>query len=204
MPPTAQVRRTADRRSQPPPPVVGPGDQVLGRFGARAVVSSWSMAEQRAGVGFADVGPSGSGESVSADMRSCPDDSAGCERRRCEWWGVVLAAGCAVESLSGDHGFEEPFVDRDHGMSTTEAVRLATWLRQLSSVSSPWNGQRSWRSLADELSVQATCSSLGHVSLVVSLQPHAWEPQWKASVILRYALGELNNIADELDAWFAV
>jgi len=117
--------------------------------------------------------------------------------------GPDLDASGAVESLSGDHGFAEPFVDRGDGVLTTEAVRLVTWLRQLSSASKPWNGQRSWRSLADELRMQASCSSLGHVALVVSLQHRAWEPPWKASVSLRFALGDLNNVADDLDAWFA-
>ena len=117
--------------------------------------------------------------------------------------GPNLDASGAVESISGDHGLREPPVDRGDGMLVRDEVRLADWLRELSSVARPWKGERGWRSLANELRVGASCDSLGHVSLVVSLEPGPWEPLWKASVVLRFALGDLAGIARDLDVWFA-
>jgi hypothetical protein len=116
--------------------------------------------------------------------------------------GPDLDASGAVESIAGDHGLREPFADRGDGVLVAEHVRLVDWLRELSLISQPWSGECGWRSLADELHVRATCDALGHVSLVVSLQPRPWEPLWTASVILRFALGDLGGVANDLDTWF--
>ena len=116
--------------------------------------------------------------------------------------GPGLHARTAVESISGDHGMRGEFSDRGDGVLVEQDARLVDWLRELAGSRDAWDGEERWRSLADELRLAATCDSLGHVALVVSIQPRPWEPTWRAEVTLRYSLGDLTSAADQLDAWF--
>lgn len=116
--------------------------------------------------------------------------------------GPGLDALCAVDSYSGDHGHRGEFAEVGEGILAAEGIRLVDWLRELSAVKQPWTGERQWRSVADELRLDATCDRLGHVSLAVSIQPRPWDPSWLAQVTLRYALGDLVRVADALDSWF--
>ena len=94
------------------------------------------------------------------------------------------------------------FSDRGDGVLVGRDARLVDWLRELAGSRDALDGEERWRSLAGELRLSAMCDSLGHVALVVSIQPRPWEPTWRAAVTLRYALGDLASAADQLDAWF--
>lgn len=113
-----------------------------------------------------------------------------------------LDAAATVESLSGDFGVR-PDVQTQRGEVTEfDGAHLSGFLRELGQVSKPWEGARHWRSLADELRIEATCDSLGHVTLVVTLTPRPWAPSWSASATFTYALGDLLRLADGMESWF--
>jgi hypothetical protein len=103
--------------------------------------------------------------------------------------GPGLDARMAVESLSGDHGARADPTASDGDVVSFEDVRLSDFLIDLSTSPRVWDGSRAWRSLADELRVNATCDSLGHVTLTVTLQPRPWKPTWAATATLHYHLG---------------
>ena len=66
---------------------------------------------------------------------------------------------------------------RRFARATSSHSRTSGWERlpdRPSTSPRAWDGSRVWRSLADELRVNATCDSLGHVTLTVTLpQPRA-------------------------------
>lgn len=96
--------------------------------------------------------------------------------------GDGLSAATAVESIHGDD--------------------LAGFLRDLGQAPQAWNGERQWQTIARELSASAACDSHGHVTLAVTVRPRPWEPTWWATVTLEYDLGDLIQVASEVEAWF--
>jgi hypothetical protein len=116
--------------------------------------------------------------------------------------GGGLDASSTVESLAGDHGVKAEPVRQRGDVTEYEDIRLSDFLIELSTAPHAWDGSRGWRSLANELCVDASCDSLGHVTLAVTLQPRPWEPSWSATARLRYPLGDLNDVGRELGAWF--
>jgi Family of unknown function (DUF6228) len=116
--------------------------------------------------------------------------------------GRGLDSRMAVESLSGDHGARADLVASHGDVISFEDIRLSDFLIDLSTSPRAWDGSRVWRSLGNELRVNATCDSLGHVTLTVTLQPRPWKPTWAATATLQYHLGDLNELGRKLGAWF--
>lgn len=113
-----------------------------------------------------------------------------------------LDACSTVESLAGDYGVKAEPVRQRGDVTEYEDIRLSDFLIELSTAPHAWVGSRGWRSLANELCVDASCDSLGHVTLAFTLQPRPWEPSWSATARLRYPLGNLNEVGRELGSWF--
>lgn len=91
--------------------------------------------------------------------------------------------------------------DHGNGVLVAEDVRLTDWFREMAAARRPCRSERSWRSLADELGFTATCDSLGHLTLGVTIQTHPWRPTWTATVVLTHTLGDLSPLADDLATW---
>lgn len=96
--------------------------------------------------------------------------------------GPGLEAQTSVESIGGDE--------------------LGDFLRSLGGEARPWDGEKLWQSLAREVTVAATCDVHGHVSLAVTISPRPWEPSWSATARVEYTLGELIEVASDVDYWF--
>ena len=82
---------------------------------------------------------------------------------------------------------------------------LHTFFQELANLANAWQGARAWESLEGELSLSATCSTLGQVTFLVRLSHHAGSPEdWEVRARLVTELGQLEKIAKEAKTFFRV
>ena len=82
---------------------------------------------------------------------------------------------------------------------------LQIFFQELASFTNAWQGARAWESLEGELSLSATCSTLGQVTLSVKLSHRAGSPEdWEVRARLVTELGQLEKIAKEAKTFFPV
>jgi Family of unknown function (DUF6228) len=94
-----------------------------------------------------------------------------------------LSANTVVTSLGGDalDGFLAGLAERFAG----------------------WTGTRSWRSLEDQLRVEAEWGSRGHVTLMIRLRPRAYGPPWDLAITTVVEAGaEMQTLAREVPSFF--
>jgi hypothetical protein len=98
----------------------------------------------------------------------------------------------------------------DVGVSATRAIRtldgdsLTSWAAELAESYSGWDGVRSWKSLEQDLRIDAIHDRLGHVSLrFVVRGPRGYERDaWEASVCVNLDAGEdMRRLAAEIAAF---
>jgi hypothetical protein len=114
--------------------------------------------------------------------------------------GEGLAAACSTESLDGDDGLDLDSETKSGEGTRVESVRLSHLFVELGS-GARWEGDRRWRSLGGELAIDLAVDRTGHVDVTFRLAPRPWEATWSASVVLRYALGDLISAGHDLDRW---
>jgi Family of unknown function (DUF6228) len=67
-----------------------------------------------------------------------------------------------------------------------------------------WSGARDWRSLEDQLRIEATWLSRGHVTLRVRVRPKAYDTPWDLSVDFDVEAGaQMESLADEVASFFS-
>jgi hypothetical protein len=67
-------------------------------------------------------------------------------------------------------------------VTSLEGDSLAGYFADLAEKFKGWSGIREWRSLEDQLRVEARWGSRGHVTLTFRLRPKAYEVPWDLSV----------------------
>lgn len=72
---------------------------------------------------------------------------------------------------------------------------------KLGCIQSPWKGELSWASLEGEFSLKFTCSSVGHVSLVVELA--SFNDEFTIRCGLNVELGQLQDISKNAHIFFS-
>ncbi|MEU8001367.1 DUF6228 family protein [Catellatospora sp. NPDC049111] len=81
---------------------------------------------------------------------------------------------------------------------------LVEYVQGLADAWQGWNGPRSWRSLNDELRLDAVHDGRGHVTLGVTLRPRRDEG-WHARIVLVVEAGEqLDRLAQDLRSHLAL
>jgi hypothetical protein len=96
-----------------------------------------------------------------------------------------LSANTIVTSLGGDD--------------------LAGFLDGLAEHFTGWPGTRSWRSLEDQLRVEAEWGSRGHVTLLIRLRPRAYDPPWDLAITTVVEAGaEMQTLAREVASFFGM
>lgn len=111
-----------------------------------------------------------------------------------------VTARCPIESISGDSGLCQAPITKTPS-ADQEGIQLSALLIELSN-RTPWEGTYKWKSFASELTVTLTTDPLGHVSILLKVQPTPWQPTWSASCTLTYNLGDLAQLGKDLGAWF--
>ena len=119
------------------------------------------------------------------------------------------------------HAAERPWNDEvldflceisDTGVRATTAIRtldgdgLTSWATELAQFYQGWEGVRSWKSLEQDLHIDASHDGCGHVSLrFVVRGPRGYEPDaWEASVCVNLDAGEdMRRLAAEIAAFLA-
>ena len=85
----------------------------------------------------------------------------------------------------------------------TDANGLNAFFQELSEFKQPWQGTRTWESLEGDLSLSATCATLGQVTFMVKLRHFIGSPEdWRIEAALVTELGQLEKIAKDAKAFF--
>ncbi|WP_183907293.1 DUF6228 family protein [Simiduia aestuariiviva] len=85
----------------------------------------------------------------------------------------------------------------------TDEFGIANLFSKLSEFNSPWTGVESWKSLEGEFEMAVTCNSTGHVTIQVKLtQWSSGSEDWHLTVHLNTELGQLQQVANEVRAFF--
>lgn len=109
-----------------------------------------------------------------------------------------ISATCSVSSVKGDHGF---LVDPAGELSLGDHMQLSALLKKLGS-GPLWEDQPEWWSYNGELRVAFNVDDLGHTEVRLQIVRKPWQQMWAASCTLRYDLGELVILGDDLGTWF--
>lgn len=64
-----------------------------------------------------------------------------------------------------------------------------------------WKGERTWESIEHDLRLAVSCSSTGHVTILVFLRNYG-EDDWRLQVPIATDAGQLENIARQVAAFF--
>lgn len=98
---------------------------------------------------------------------------------------------------------------RDHGLEVRVGVTslagddLSGFLRELSVGYRGWEGIRQWRSLEDQLRIEPSHDSLGHVTLMFRLRERAYGDHWELSAPFTVEAGaEMMALADAVETFF--
>ena len=67
---------------------------------------------------------------------------------------------------------------------------------------SGWVGEKEWGAMEGECSLSASCDSIGHITLVVELNPNPCPPCWFGSVSLIVEAGQLEQLAHDAKVFF--
>lgn len=79
---------------------------------------------------------------------------------------------------------------------------LATFVSELAESFRGWEGARHWRSLEDQLAIEASWQSRGHVLLRFRMRPSIYD-LWTTSIDITVEAGEeLKRLADDLQSFF--
>ena len=80
---------------------------------------------------------------------------------------------------------------------------LAGFLRDLAAGFRGWAGARHWRSLEDQLSIDATHDGRGHVTLIAQLRRGPYRDDWELAIpIVVEAGAEMTALADMFEVFF--
>jgi len=80
---------------------------------------------------------------------------------------------------------------------------LSEFLGDLSRDFAGWQGVRHWRSLEDQLRIEATWANRGHVTLTFRLRPTVYDSAWEASVSFDVEAGaEMESLRDLVFEFF--
>lgn len=109
-----------------------------------------------------------------------------------------ISATCSVESARGDYGY---WVDPAGDLRLDDHIHLSALLKKLGS-GPLWDDQPEWRSLSGELRVAFSVDDFGHTDVRFQIVRNPWQQTWSASCTLRYDLGELAMVGDDLGSWF--
>lgn len=83
-------------------------------------------------------------------------------------------------------------------VETGDVAGLADFFGDLGRLEKPWTGARSWGSLESDLSVSATCTSLGAVTFLVSMSGMPGAPEeWRLQAGIETEFGQLSRLATE-------
>jgi len=120
----------------------------------------------------------------------------------CEVIGPELSARHYFESLEGLEGSRVEQGEDLTAARNRELVSLSTFLGDLAG-GPRWEGAQEWQSFGGDLRVAATCDPLGHVTLTLTVARRTYKPatSWSTTITVVYALGDLGELARELDAW---
>jgi len=138
-----------------------------------------------------------------------PDDGA-----------VSLRAGigCAIRFGACERPFAEdayPFLDyaveiRGGGIQASVLVRslggddLPGFLLDLAANFRGWPGARHWRSLEDQLRIDAAHDGQGHVTLLVRLRRRPYADDWDLAIpVIVEAGAEMTALADRFEVYFS-
>jgi hypothetical protein len=86
----------------------------------------------------------------------------------------------------------------------TDPEGISRFFGGLASQERPWSGVKAWESLEGEFSIEAFCSSIGHVHFEVCLRGLQGSPEeWTISAGFVNELGQLPTISRNADAFFS-
>ena len=87
--------------------------------------------------------------------------------------------------------------------ATTDANGLNKLFQELGCLEKPWQGKRSWCSMEGDFSIEAVCTSLGNVTLRVTLVRLQGAPEeWRLEAGLTTDFGQLAQIAKQAELFF--
>lgn len=96
-----------------------------------------------------------------------------------------------------------------HGLRATVEITsvhddaLPAFLRDVADDFRGWPGVRHWRSLEDQLRLEATHDRLGHVTVLTRLRPRAYLSHWDVCLPLTIEAGaEMTALADTLTLFY--
>ena len=86
-------------------------------------------------------------------------------------------------------------------VETGDVAGLANFFGELGRLDKPWTGALSWGSMESDLTVSATCTSLGAVTFLVNMSglPGAAE-EWRLQAGIETEFGQLSRLAMEAEA----
>jgi len=84
----------------------------------------------------------------------------------------------------------------------TDAYGFADLLENLSSLTSPWEGEEVWESLEGEFRFSASCSKLGQITFEVALLHQGCPEEWLLQTQIKYEFGQLPKLAKSARAFF--
>jgi hypothetical protein len=90
------------------------------------------------------------------------------------------------------------------GVTSLSGDDLPGFLRGLAEDYRGWAGARQWRSLEDQMRIEASHDGRGHVTLMFRLREHVYGDQWDLSVPFIVEAGaEMAALADAVEVFFA-
>jgi hypothetical protein len=89
-------------------------------------------------------------------------------------------------------------------VTSLEGDGLCDFLDDLGERFRGWSGVLDWRSLEDQLRIEATWLSRGHVTPRVRVRPKAHDTPWDLSINFDVEAGaEMESLADEITSFFS-
>jgi hypothetical protein len=80
---------------------------------------------------------------------------------------------------------------------------LDAFFQQLATFTKPWKGSQDWKSLEGEISLSATCATLGQVTFLIEIRHEIGGPEaWLVQSRIVTELGQLGKIARDAKTFF--
>jgi hypothetical protein len=90
------------------------------------------------------------------------------------------------------------------GVTSLSGDDLSGFLRGLAENFRGWAGARQWRSLEDQMRIEASHDGQGHVTLMFRLRERVYGDRWELSVPFTVEAGaEMAALADAVEVFFA-
>jgi len=90
------------------------------------------------------------------------------------------------------------------GVTSHSGDDLSGFLRRLAEDYRGWAGARQWRSLEDQMRIEASHDGRGHVTLMFRLDDRVYGDHWDLSVTFTVEAGaEMEALADAVEVFFA-